>query len=159
LYRSPFLEREEGEKKKYYETSSLRFYREKLEEKAAVMTAQIFSARGDGSPINLGHKNARNAKIENTNTVVEKAAKSGVEFLEQYRSEIAALPEYNEGKNYFGLLNDKEKQAFTTLLPLAAAIKYRNPALKTKNLIEETRRYCLEKIDKHIQTLYINNKG
>jgi hypothetical protein len=150
LYRSPFLE---SKKTGYYETASLRFYREKLEEKAAMMTAQVIAAVGQGAPINFttNHTNGHELLERDIGFVREDSfssqTESGVEFLNRYRSEIAALPEYKEGENYFSLLNEKEKQVFTTLLPLAAAIKHRNPALKTKDLIEETKRYCAEKIE------------
>jgi hypothetical protein len=55
LYRSPFLppENEGNQKQNYYETSSLRFYRKKLEEKASMIDAQIFCAKGLGAPVNL----------------------------------------------------------------------------------------------------------
>ncbi|MDR0463581.1 MAG: DUF115 domain-containing protein, partial [Treponema sp.] len=56
LYRSPFLPPENNEnpainKSRYYETSSLRFYRKKLEEKASMMTARITCERGFGAQV------------------------------------------------------------------------------------------------------------
>jgi hypothetical protein len=140
LYRAPFLPRE-NENQIYRETQSLRFYRQKLEEKAAAMTAQIGVFPGQGAPINLTNKIAHNAvKTNSVKTTPENQYKSGIEFLEKYRGEIAALP-----ANGF---NEKERQTFTTLLPTAAALKHRNPEIKTTELIEETKRYCIERIDK-----------
>ena len=140
LFRAPFLPRE-NENQIYRETSSLRFYRQKLEEKAATMTAKINVFPGQGAPINLKNKIAHNAgRKELAPSAAENQYKSGIEFLEQYRNDIAALPA--DG------LNEKERQIFTTLLPTAAALKHRNLGIKTAELIEETKRYCIGQIDK-----------
>jgi uncharacterized Rossmann fold enzyme len=157
LYRSPFLPRE-NENQIYHETASLRFYREKLEEKAAAMCAnsgaqggaisdtQICVFPGQGAPVNLSRKMAHNAKISVPAAPGNKHI-SGIEFLEQYRGGIAALPADR--------LNEKERQIFTTLLPAAAALKHRNMAsgreLKTTELIEETKHYCIRQIDKILE--------
>jgi len=140
LFRAPFLPRE-NENQIYRETSSLRFYRQKLEEKAAAMNARINVFPGQGARINLTNKMAHNAvKINPVTDAPENQHKSGIEFLEQYRGEIAALPA--------GGLDEKERQIFTTLLPTAAALKHRNMGIKTAELIEETKRYCIGQIDK-----------
>jgi hypothetical protein len=140
LYRSPFLPRE-NENQIYRETQSLCFYRQKLEEKASAMNSQINVFPGQGAPINLTNKKARNAIKTNPVTAgTQNQNKSGIEFLEQYRGEIAALPAEK--------LNEKERQVFTTLLPTAAALKHRNLEIKTAELIEETKRYCIGQIDK-----------
>ncbi|MDR0300912.1 MAG: DUF115 domain-containing protein [Treponema sp.] len=142
LYRSPFLP-PENENQIYRETSSLRFYREKLEEKAAAMNAQISVFAGLGAPVNLLNKTAPNA---NAKSFVLAAAEnqniSGIDFLEQYRNDISALPT--------GRLSAKERQVFITLLPAAAALKHRNTACQ--ELIEETKRYCIRQIDKILGT-------
>jgi len=145
LYRSPFLPRE-NETQIYHETSSLRFYRTKLEEKAAAMDAQIRSFPGQGAPINLANKAAYNADKRNYALgAAENQNKSGIEFLEQYRNDIAALPASG--------LNEKERQVFTTLLPTAAALKHRNTNNKTTaELIELTKNHCIKQIDKILET-------
>jgi hypothetical protein len=140
LYRAPFLP-PESENQVYRETQSLRFYRQKLEEKASTMNTQIYAFPGKGAPINLSNKIAHNAvKTNPVTSAPENRRKSGIEFLEQYRGEIAALPA--DG------LNEKERQIFTTLLPAAAALKHRNLGTKTADLIEETKSYCIGQIDK-----------
>jgi len=142
LYRAPFLPCE-NENQIYRETQSLRFYRQKLEEKAAMMNAQIDVFPGQGAPINLNNKTTLNAGKKNfVPSAAENQHKSGIEFLEQYLSDIAALPANG--------LNEKERQIFTTLLPTAAAIKHRNMGnnLSTAELIEETKRYCIGQIEK-----------
>jgi len=144
LYRSPFLPNEDGQKKDYYETASLRFYRKKLEEKAATMDAEIKSEPGFGAPIKLNssHKNAneqRESYKENETTI------SGTDFLEQYRKDIAALPTSK--------LNEKEKRIFNTILPAAAALKHRDKNNKTATeLIEATKHHCITQIDKVLGT-------
>jgi hypothetical protein len=150
LYRSPFLPNEDGQKKDYYETSSLRFYRKKLEEKISMMDADIKCAKGLGAPINLSyaHKKTGTQKIafnENKTNI------SGIDFLEQYRNNIAALPEAAGNDNYLEKLNQKEKQIFTTLLPFAAAIKKRNTELKLKDLINEVKYLSVKEIDAQLK--------
>jgi hypothetical protein len=143
LYRAPFLPHE-NENQIYRETQSLRFYRQKLEEKAAKMNAQINVFPGQGAPVNLTNKIAHNAvktnPVKTTPENSQSGQKSGIEFLKQYRGEIAALPASG--------LNEKEKQIFTTLLPTAAALKHRNLEIKTSELIKETKRYCIGQINK-----------
>ncbi|WP_461245888.1 6-hydroxymethylpterin diphosphokinase MptE-like protein [Treponema sp. R6D11] len=145
LYRSPFLPKE-NENQIYHETSSLRFYRKKLEEKAAAMDAQISAFKGEGAPINLTNKVAHNANNKNyTFGATENQKKSGIEFLEQYRNDIVALPASE--------LNEKQRQIFTTLLPTAAAIKHRSTNNKTAaELIEETKNHCINQIEKILET-------
>ena len=149
LYRSPFLPREKAfEKTNYYETSQLRFYRQKLEEKTSIMSADISCARGLGAPVGL-QKTPHNTQTEPQ--CLFKAGdekKSGVDFLEQYRRDIAALPTAGGTENYIKKLCAKDRHIFTTLLPCTAAVKKRNMELKTKDLIEEVKRRCIEEIAK-----------
>jgi hypothetical protein len=149
LYRHPFLLNEDGQKKDYYETSSLRFYRKKLEEKAFTMNVEIKCAPGFGAPIKLNYA-PKNAVAQSSVNIKNKTTISGTDFLEQYRNDIAALPEACENDNYLKTLNEKEKQIFTTLLPYTAAIKKRNPQLELNDLIEEVKRRAVNEIDKLI---------
>jgi hypothetical protein len=144
--RSPFLP-SLSQNQNYRETSSLRFYREKLEEKAAKMTAQIFCASGRGAPINLTQKKADN-KINGAvfNINIEKPKTSAIDFLKQYRSDIASLPPADSA-NYINKPDIKTGQIFNTILPTAAVIKRGNPHLKQKDLIEETKQYCINQIN------------
>ena len=151
LYRSPFLPSENNDEKSnqkqnYYETTSLRFYRKKFEEKAATMDAQITAVEGQGAPINLLRKTPHSAG-DTAPFTAGRARTSCVNFLEQYRGDIAALPRAG-GADYLRHLNAKDRQVFTTLLPYAAALKHRNPVLKTEDLIEETKCRCKEEIDR-----------
>ena len=156
LYRSPFLPRENAAKKQnYYETAQLRFYREKLEEKAAAIRADITAAQGQGAPINLPQKKAHNASsaapffLKNS-----KAKTSAREFLEQYRGAIASLAAAKDADSYINARPEKERQVFTTLLPVAAALKHRSPHLKTAGLMEEVKHFCINKIDLVLSSEY-----
>jgi hypothetical protein len=148
LYRSSFIppenESENYRKKNYYETDTLRFYRKKLEEKASMMNAQIFAAGGQGAPIFFNKKQRADREQKTISNEQRTAggkslAVSSEQFLQQYYNDITALPASGNA-DYLPGLGEKDNQVFTTLLPLAAAIKYRNPHLKTNDLIEETKR-------------------
>jgi hypothetical protein len=143
LYRSPFLQKEKQEQN-YHETASLKMYRKKFEEKATMINAQITAVNGQGAPISLAQKKLDTSKKAKNITSVPVIKKSGVEFLEQYRDDIAALPQADE--NYLLGLGVKDRQIFITLLPCLAALRYRRSELKTKELIEETKRFCIQKI-------------
>jgi len=108
------------------------------------MSARITAVSGQGAPISLTQKTPDTAKKVNIFSSVSITGKSGTEFLERYREDIAALPAADD--NYLSRLSLKERQIFTTLLPCLAAIRHRRAGLKTKELIEETKRFCIQKI-------------
>jgi len=148
LYRSPFLPPEDAEKYsregcRYHETSALRFYRKKLEEKITRISADITFAQGQGCPVNIraGELSFQDQKITGSE---KKNHLSGINFLEQYRNDIIALPETDIMKD----TNINNRKIFTTLLPLAAAVKKRNPALKQKDLIREVKIQSANRIEK-----------
>jgi hypothetical protein len=154
LYRAPFLPPEGGEaangsetadsrRVTYRETASLRFYRKKLEEKAAVMEARVFAAPGRGAPIATGGEKAPRAGNRVRKIFAAGRPRiSADRFLEQYRNDIAALP--NQAEN----LSGREWQIFTTLLPQAAALKRQNPKLAGPDLIEEVKRSSTREIER-----------
>jgi len=145
LYRSPFLPKEASVE--YHETSQLKFYREKLEEKASSMNSIVTSEAGKGAPINLNTKQALRNKEQRTVYKKEKEKESADNFLKTYRNDITALPKAGEKENYIQKLNIKEKTIFTTLLPMAAAIKKRNPSIAFNELISETKNKSVFEID------------
>jgi len=155
LYRSPFLPPEDAEKyqkdkKIFYETSSLRFYRKKLEEKIQTINACLTFAQGDGAPVANNSAKIKNdePEIYKKESEIKKETRemSGQIFLEKYRDDIAKLPVYTD--DYLSKSNIKQRQVFTTILPLAAAVKKRNPQLKQKDLIEEVKTLSVKKIGK-----------
>jgi len=151
LYRSPFLPPETNEKQNnFYETSSLRFYRKKLEEKASAMNSGITCAFGFGAPINL-------QKTKNQSSIKTNEKKStgrifvnnisGRDFLENYKNDIKALPDADKN-NCLPKFNLKENQIFTTLLPYAASIKNRNTGLGFRDLLSEVKLRSVMEIEK-----------
>ena len=158
LYRNPFLPPETNSKENYYETSQLRFYRKKLEKKAEIMDAQITAEKGQGAPIDFSRKISHNTENRNIG-FSGKTFKSGFDFLEQYRKNITALPAVGalpaagNAINYFRGLDNKTREIFATLLPYAAALKYRSPLLKAQDLIEETKYACAREIERVLQGL------
>ena len=161
LYRSPFLPCENSEQgaKNRRETSSLRFYRKKFEEKAAAMDARITAASCGEIPcagkecaeilVRAARPDVRKQSITGIEFFASSGAPeiSGGKFLEQYRGGIAALPEAKSGESYTNCLSAKELQVFTTMLPLAAYLKRRDNSLKTRDLIEETKRYSVSLLE------------
>jgi len=158
LYRSPFLPQEDGQRKNYYETSSLRFYREKLEEKVFSMSQHVTCEPGDGAPVNTGNSSRKECEehLDIGENITDNKEISGEDFLKNYRDDISILPQVRERENYLLKLNSKEKQVFTTLLPLAAAVKKRRPELELKELIEETKRFSAAKIEAVLKNLNFN---
>ncbi|MCL2720055.1 MAG: DUF115 domain-containing protein [Treponema sp.] len=152
LYRSSFLPLENEKKENYFETYQLRFYRKKLEEKIAVMTAKnnnlnIKFAEGKGAPVSI-YKSFNNKLNNNQNTIpnIQNTKNiTGMDFLEQYRNDIRNLPVISFS---CASLNEKQKNIFTTLLPLAAAVKKRNTNLKQNELMEEVKNLSVSKIEK-----------
>jgi len=146
LYRSPFLPAENEKMKNIHETQSLRYYREKFDEKAANINADIYCATRQKQLI-TNTLTVNNEQRTIKNKLVKKPSltkPSGFEFLEMYKNDILALPAAQYMKN----LNDKQKQILTTLLPYAAAIKKRNPLLKSGDLLEIVKEECVKDIEK-----------
>jgi hypothetical protein len=142
----------------YYETKTLKFYREKLEEKSSLMEAAIIPIAGQGAPIHTRQREIRQ-KIE-SHISFGKELTSVNEFLTQYRNRIAALPstvysaEPRSGSppeknvtDYLASLETEAQTVFTTVLPAVAALKRRYPHDKFSELMERTRTFCLQGLD------------
>ena len=79
----------------------------------------------------------------------EKTVMQAKDFLLFYKNGIASLPKPEKNTAlYLGSLNDQEKSVFTTILPLAAAIRNRNSTIGFTELIEEVKAYTIKQIDK-----------
>ena len=125
LYRAPFLP-VENPGQNYRETAQLRFYSERLEEKAGIGIAP-----GSGKVVQISLR--KNTEEQKTQSNI-KHNKSPVEFLVDYRKDIVSA--------------EPGDTVFTTLLPYAAFLKHRNQDLRTTDLLEETKRCCIAEIDK-----------
>jgi len=149
LYRTP-LEKK-GDRAWYYETGTLMLYRERLEEKCRHMEATLIPVEGMGAPITIGKGETRrkNMKVFSCGKTLMKAG----DFLRFYREGIARLPEPGKTPSeYLASLHGEAQAVFTTILPTAAAIK-RGLAIRRpsgagfREVIEETRAFCLAEID------------
>jgi len=148
LYRSPFLppENEElrGKAKPCYETASLRFYRKSFETMASEMEAEVLAENGLGVPLEIRKKTSKPVAQDRIdfNFSPAKALTDAGEFLDNYAKDIKALPAFSHNM----ILNADERQVFTTLLPLIAALKRRHPEHSTPDLVEEVKIFCCNKI-------------
>jgi len=111
------------------------------------MDAEVDNAPGFGAPINFSRVPHEPIRIKREGIKIKHNQQSGGEFLKKYSEDIAALPPADNASDYINKLNEKERQIFTTLLPLAAAIKKRNASLKLHEIIEETKRRSVNEID------------
>jgi hypothetical protein len=147
LYRSPFLP-PENEKpcskvSPCYETTALRFYRKSFETKASAMEAEVIAESGLGIPLEI-RKTKPFLSVKATDFTPGKPIMDSNEFLDQYKKDIKALPVFGHNMN---LNSGEERQVFTTLLPLIAAIKHRHPELATPDLVEAVKIYCCKEIE------------
>ena len=128
----------------YYESPSLNFYREQLELKTKTAGIELIHREGLGAPVKVFVK-AAGTKPRDSSFYYGKCQKKAEDFLAEYSKDIRALP-------VCGTYNEKEKIIFTTLLPAVAALRRRNPELKTKDLLEKTISHCVSEIEKVIAT-------
>jgi hypothetical protein len=148
LYRGPLEKKTESSGSWYYETRSLKFYRDSLEAKSCSMKAQIIPAPGLGAPIKVPVKAGEAAFRDLSFFAPGPPSMGAAGFLARYRDLIRRLP--LPGKNaapYPQNLKGEEPAILATLLPAAAAIKHRNPELKTPEILEEVKAYCIGQID------------
>jgi hypothetical protein len=148
LYRTP-LDKIQKDGGWYYETASLRFYRERLEEKCLSLEAAVHPAEGMGAPIRISGQAKARAPEKTLRLFSPGAAKMrAADFLLLYREKIKKLPVPGKGRPaWLSTLSAGEHTILTTLLPATAAIKRRKADLPTGDLIEETKSFCLRQID------------
>jgi hypothetical protein len=137
----------------YYETKTLKFYREFLEEKSGSMEAEIVQIKGLGATLypkqSVGSYPEEKGEISiktSCNSVVKSSLKLK-DFLSFYKAEIARLPKAgNNAADYINSLDTSSQAVFTTILPTAAAIKHSHPQACFRELFEETKTFCLKVI-------------
>jgi hypothetical protein len=135
----------------YYQSRSLSFYRQKLEEKCLSLEAELIPQEGlgprllAGPALITGPMPKEHLRLFSAGAPKMKAR----DFLARYREDISSLPAFQKDiSRYLGNLNAGEYAVFTTLLPAAAALKRRNPRMKAAELLEADRAYSLEEIDR-----------
>jgi hypothetical protein len=149
----------------YYETETLTRYREALEAKGEGI--RLLPARGLGPPLRLrgdfpsrrqespgkGQRRAEAPPEVKTRSPERPPALPARDFLAEYREKIRSLPALRSGPsiNYPAALDDEGRQILATLLPLAAALRRKDPLLKGAAIIEETKRYGMAAIDRILE--------
>jgi hypothetical protein len=131
LFRTPLHKRIRPDGAWYYETPALVSYRTALEEASLRTTLQ--PAAGFGAPLAI-----QSAALPTLPTLPPFIAgpPRASQFLTAYRERIARL-------SFPAPATTADHPIFTTLLPTAAAIKYRNPGMNHETLFEATRNHCL----------------
>jgi hypothetical protein len=154
LYRSPLEKKSGNAGSWYYETRSLKLYRESLEAKSRSMQAAILPAAGLGAPILVPVKTA-GAPFPAPGSLSlfapGPASMKAADFLARYRDRIRLLPVPEKGAAYPWGMEGEEPAVLATLLPAAAAIKRRNPDLETREILERVKSYCIEQLDLVLQ--------
>jgi hypothetical protein len=152
LYRSPLSKHHSAGNSWYYETKPLGMYRRRLEEKVRSLFAETSAVPGLGASLVLEH-NRTFARSGGTPALPRiftsgKAATGGKKFLFLYREKISVLPALTGGiQAYLEKLSGDERLVFTTLLPAAAALKRREPELRSSALMEAVRNFCISALD------------
>jgi hypothetical protein len=152
LYRSPLEKKSQPNGSWYYETNTLRRYRELLETKP--MRARLIPAAGLGAPVKQHPRPAGGRGAEPSRGFTNNSNTTGVlsaaDFLAEYREKIRSLPPAKglNAASYTAGLKGEDRQILVTLLPLAAALRRRDQDLKGAEIIERTRDYSIAAIDR-----------
>lgn len=156
LYRVPLEKKTPpgGRNNWYYETETLRRYRSKLEEKAAVMYPRLVPVESAGAPVTV-----RPAKKPGNRRLAifspGRPLMPAELFLQQYREGIRGLRPLGENlASSFRELDGDERLILGTLLPQAAALKRRRPEMKTPELIGAVREACIEEINRVLGAMF-----
>jgi hypothetical protein len=146
LYRTPLVKKAGKGGVFYYETPAMRMYRERLEEKSALLRTELIPVPGMGAPVNVC---TRRRQGKPSPLIWGKPSLRAEDFLAGYQDRIRALPLPGKGVSaWLEKLNLEERFILATLLPEAAALKRRSPELKTGALIEAAAAYCRAEIEK-----------
>ena len=131
LYRDSSLEKINNQQDPwYYETKSLKFYREKAREKEKIIT----------------EKRSRELSLFSSGTLHQSAR----DFLKDYRAAVTKLV-------FFDPVRQDEVSA--TLLPLAAFFRRLNPAYTSSDLFAAVKSCCLKELDNIIEAAKIINQN
>ncbi|MCL2833926.1 MAG: DUF115 domain-containing protein [Treponema sp.] len=149
----------------YYESPSLKFYRERLEEKSTAMDAELRPIPGLGPLLTVPDSPKARQKYFLQKLMLHKpinvfgsgkCLQSADDFLNSYKNDINKLPAIqNAGclQSFYG----RDKQILTTLLPVMAGIKRRNPDIEITGLAERTKQYCVTEIEKVLDSGLYND--
>jgi hypothetical protein len=158
LFRGPLEKVYKDSENWYYQTRSLDFYRQRLEEKCLSLETELIPQDGLGPALitkpalkaGTPRPDLRPFPKETLRLFSSGAPKmKATDFLARYREAVSSLPAFQMNiSRYLRTLKAGEYAVFTTLLPAAAALKRRNPRMKAAELLEADRAYSLKEIDR-----------
>ena len=152
LYRGSSLEKCYTADGWRYETASLKLYRTRLEEKAAVSRARLLAVPGPAfGGTDAGRAGAAGGREEEFPErpylpfFAQGGARCGAaEFLARYKSGLEALSSFDE-------TDDEKRNLVTTILPAAAAFRRMTPSATAAELFAETRAWCRDKLEQALR--------
>ncbi|GMO29252.1 MAG: hypothetical protein Pg6A_17350 [Termitinemataceae bacterium] len=150
LFKNSTLKKTITKNSYYYETNSLASYREKIEEQACKSEAQIIHIAGQGAPVNIPLK-PKTISLNNVTKVFfgGKTRTSAASFLCDYKAKIASLPLLKGSiSEYIFMLGQDERLVWTTLIPVAAALKQREKINSANILVERIKSFCIAEIER-----------
>ncbi|MDR2842803.1 MAG: DUF115 domain-containing protein [Spirochaetaceae bacterium] len=139
----------------YYETSSLKMYKEKFQEKAACLNCTLIPEKGLGAKIELKNKNHATTYTVPKPFLNGKLQNSAENFLNEYRKRITALGD--NAQDFLQLKKDPSNIngiVWNTLLPTAASIRYKEKINDIKALSQEVKNYCAKKIEVIVKAMH-----
>jgi hypothetical protein len=140
LYRDASLQKHGETGNWYYDTQSLRFYRETLHHKAASSGVRVENLAG------LSPKNSPPLPRQLSLVAPGPARRSAADFLVSLRESIGKLGGFD------GLLEGRpeEREILTTLLPLAAAVRRTSALISGGELFDEVKAFSLRELSRII---------
>jgi hypothetical protein len=148
VFRNESLKKEIGNNSWRYETKPLVGYRTRLERLAEEIDSRIEPIPGTGAPIRIaGWKEKRTGTIPLIGP--GPANMSAASFLNNYAAAIERLPPFGTSIcDYVAKLSDDARDVFTTLLPIAAAVRKRENDMTPAEIIQAVRDYSLSELRK-----------
>lgn len=131
-----------------YHTRPMLSYKERLENFAERINANIIPVEGLGEPINVPAKKSVGSSTELFAAGVSRS--SWISFLSVYRAKLENLsvPDMPPSR-YLSSLDYTDLDIWTTLFPVAAVLrkKYKNTAITAPEILREVRKWALEVTD------------
>lgn len=147
LYRNQNIDREEDDDGSYrYVTKPLVAYKERLERLASELPCHVDRRRGLGVRASTDYPERASDRRPGRVFAAGRPYQSPLAFLSGYEAALAALPEPSgPAAAYVDGLSARERDAWTTILPSAAAFRREagDKAPEPSRLLGETRSWCL----------------
>ncbi|GMO42762.1 MAG: hypothetical protein Ta2B_23090 [Termitinemataceae bacterium] len=151
LYKAPSLQTVQKDNSWYYETRSLKMYRQAFEKKTFLIDAKVKAAHGLGAEINVNGKSKTSSgqKLSPRAQMFSSGKlKSGAkDFLQLYKKLIQEL-DNNIESGCRCYKNPIDYMIWNSILPTASAIKHKDKIDTLETLAEETKKYCIDAIEK-----------